>query len=188
MTTKIRVAGIDPSLKNLGVAHMLYDLATGGLEVVSLSLIQTEKTKHKQVRQNSDDLRRAQELVQEFHRLTQNQTFVFAEIPSGGQSATAMKAFGISIGILASCPVPLIQVQPFETKLAAVGTKTASKQEMIEWATELYPKANWLRLRDKPDGKILNDNEHLADAIAVVHAGIRTDEFKRMVAFMTRAA
>lgn len=188
MSTKIRVAGIDPSLKNLGVAHMTFDLVSGELAVQALHLVQTEKTKHKQVRQNSDDLRRAQELVQEFHRLTQNQTFVFAEIPTGAQSATAMKAFGIAIGVLASCPVPLIQVQPFETKLASVGTKTASKQEMIEWATELYPKAPWLRLRDKPDGKILNDNEHLADAVAVVHAGIKTDEFKRMLAFMSRAA
>jgi Holliday junction resolvasome RuvABC endonuclease subunit len=186
--TKIRVAGIDPSLRNMGVAHMTYDLITGEMAVTALHLIQTEKTKHKVVRQNSDDLRRAQELVQEFHRLTQNQTFVFAEIPSGGQSASAMKAFGIALGILASCPVPLIQVQPAETKLAAVGTKTASKQEMIEWATETYPKAPWLRLRDKPDGKILNDNEHLADAVAVVHAGVRTDEFKRLAAFMTRAA
>jgi Holliday junction resolvasome RuvABC endonuclease subunit len=94
----------------------------------------------------------------------------------------------MSIGILAGCPKPLFQIQPSETKLATVGTKTASKEEMIEWAVEAYPNAPWFRLRDKPGGKIIAKNEHIADALAVVHAGLETDQFAQFMTMYRSAA
>lgn len=182
--SKIKVAGIDPALKNFGIAKAFVDLDTLEVEIDSLKLIQTERKVSKQVRQNSDDLRRATEISDEYRRYVKDCTVVFAEIPTGGQSADAVKSFGISIGLLAACPVPLIQVQPSETKLAAVGTKTASKAEMIEWAEEAYPNAPWLRRKSAGKLVMMNDNEHLADATAVIHAGLRTDEFKRLLAML----
>ena len=178
----IRAASFDPSMRAFGIARVIIKLDTMQIGVENLVLLTTEKRANKIVRQHSDDLRRAQELQRGMIANCDKCSIAFAEIPTGAQSARAMYAFGLAVGVMASCPIPLIQVQPFETKLATVGTKTASKEEMIEWATGAYPNAPWLRLGGKADGRILNDNEHLADAIAVSHAGIRTDEFKRLVA------
>jgi Holliday junction resolvasome RuvABC endonuclease subunit len=179
----ICVVSFDPSMRNFGMAELSLDIETMKFKIVDLKLVETEKRVTKQVRQNSDDLRRAKELHTEFQDFAKRGIVGFAEIPTGAQSARAMYAFGMSVGLLASCPIPLIQVQPFETKLATVGTKTASKEEMIEWAVETYPDAPWL----KRNGKILNANEHLADAVAVAHAGIKTDEFKRMASWVNAA-
>lgn len=184
---RIRVAGVDPALKNMGIARaslLLVPAPYNGMqphkiEVDSLDLIQTDKQTTKVVRQNSDDLRRCRDLAAGVRSLT-DVRFVFAEIPVGAQSARAAFSFGVATAVMAFCPVPLIQVQPNETKLATVGTKTASKQEMIEWAVETYPNAPWLMHRGKP--KL--DNEHLADACAIIHAGVKTDEFLRFCAMM----
>lgn len=175
---RIQVAGIDPALRNMGVALMTLDTDTMELALLDLKLFETEKMAGKTVRQNSDDLRRAKELVKGLDTVTKGCTLVFAEIPTGAQSARAALSFGIAIGVLASCPLPVIQVQPWETKLAAVGTKTASKQEMIEWAGETYPTGPWLRRKLKGESVLVDKNEHLADACAIVHAGIKTDEFQ----------
>lgn len=188
--TKIPVVGFDPAFANFGIAKVLLDTTTLELEVVNLNLIQTEKDKSgaKVVRKNSDDLRRAQEIYAGMVLGCTGQRLAFAEIPSGAQDANASRAFGIAVGIMAAVPIPLIQVQNFEAKLAAVGTRTASKQEMIEWATEKYPNANWIRAerggKSWKKGDITAANEHLADALAIIEAGVRTQEFKRTLAFM----
>lgn len=172
------IAAMDPSLANFGIARLNLDLGSLALSIVDLTLIETEKKTSKSVRQNSDDLRRCREIVKTYQPIAADCTVAFAEIPTGAQSARAMYAFGASVGMLASCPVPLIQVQPFETKLATVGTKTASKQEMIEWAVEKYPDAPWITR----GGKRTLKNEHLADAVAVAHAGIATEQFQQLLA------
>lgn len=183
----VQVAGIDPALKNMGVARMALDTETLKLELLDLRLFETEKQTGKTVRQNSDDLRRAKELVQGLHETVADCAVVFAEIPTGAQSARAALSFGVAIGVLASCPKPIIQVQPWETKLATVGTKTASKQEMIEWAGETYPDGLWLRRKLHGEMVLVDKNEHLADACAVTHAGIKTEEFQRLMAFWRAA-
>lgn len=185
---KIAVSAFDPSLANFGMARLSLDLQTLRFEVQALQLVQTEKKASKQVRQNSDDLRRARELAiafQEFAALTK---IGFAEVPTGAQSARAMYAFGVSVGLLAACPVPLIQVQPHETKLATVGTKTASKEEMIEWAVETYPEAPWLKHIRGGKEVVGNKNEHLADALAIAHAGVKTDQFQQLRAMWMAGA
>lgn len=184
----VRVAAVDPSLRNFGMAKLMLDLRTLSFEIEDLKLIETDNQAGKTVRKNSDDLRRSQEISQKFKTFVSDCTLCFSEIPSGAQSARAALSFGIAIGILANCPIPLIQVMPAETKLAAVGTKTASKEEMIEWAFAKYPKAEWKTT--KRNGVLVPTakNEHLADAIAIAHAGIVTDEFRRMMAMWKAAA
>lgn len=177
---KIAVSAFDPSLANFGMARLALDLTTLHFEVQDLKLVQTEKQTSKQVRQNSDDLRRARELARAFHDFAAQTKIGFAEVPTGAQSARAMYAFGVSVGLLAACPVPLIQVQPYETKLATVGTKTASKEEMIEWAVAAYPAAPWLKHIRGGKEVIGNKNEHLADALAIAHAGVKTDQFQQL--------
>lgn len=182
----LRACSFDPALSNFGIARVIIKLDTMQIGVESVATLTTERRSNKSVRQNSDDLRRAQELQRGMVANCAKCSLAFAEIPTGAQGARAMYAFGLAVGVLASCPLPLIQVQPFEVKLATVGTKTASKAEMIEWAVALYPDLPWLRYekasKNHSKGDYHDDNEHIADAIAVSHAAIRTDEFKRMVA------
>lgn len=188
MTTEnwLPIAGLDPSLQNFGVGLLHIDLVSQKLKIDSLLLIETDKQANKVVRQNSDDLRRATDLRINYHKAIAGHgaKFLFTEVPTGAQSARAMMANGIVLGLLASCPIPLIQVQPTETKMATVGTKTASKAEMIEWAVENYPEAPWIKHKSKGQMVVGAKNEHLADAVAVAHAGIKTDQFQQVRAML----
>jgi Holliday junction resolvasome RuvABC endonuclease subunit len=179
---KIKVLGLDGAKANFGIATMVYDMDTGGLDVEDLLLVETEKTKSKQVRVSSDNLRRCREIAEAVRDKTIGCVVAFGEVPTGGQSADACMAFGMVIGIYASLTIPMIEVSPAETKLATVGTRTASKEEMIEWAYERYPNAPWLLTKRQGVMVPIAKNEHLADACAVVHAGIKTQEFQKVIA------
>lgn len=185
---RIRVAAADPAFRNFGIARLSLDLDSLDLTVEDLILLQTENQAGKTVRKNSDDLRRAIELRRDFIAHTADCAVCFAEIPSGAQSARAAFSFGIAVGVLASAPVPLIQVQPFETKLAVVGTKTASKEEIMEWAYARHPDAPWRTRKLKGRAVKVKDNEHIADACAIAEAGIRTAEFRQLLAFWKASA
>jgi hypothetical protein len=52
----------------------------------------------------------------------------------------------------------------------------------------MFPNAPWLRAKGGKK-QILNSNEHLADAVAIAHAGIKTDQFLQLMAMRrSRAA
>lgn len=95
-----------------------------------------------------------------------------------------MKSYGVCMGVLAGIGIPMIQVTPDEVKRAGAGKKTASKAEMIHWAVHQYPDASWLRQKRNGVMELLMKNEHLADAVAAVRAGMATDEYKRMTLVM----
>ena len=180
---KLIVAGIDPALSNFGLAKATYDVETGVLTPYALQLIQTDNQTGKQVRKNSDDLRRASESCFAVHEWLSDCALVIVEIPTGSQSARGAVSYGVSLGILSSIGVGdfkgrMIQVQPTEVKMAAVGSKHAGKDEMIEWAVDKYPDLPWLKGRGGPGKK----NEHLSDALGAIHAGMKTDEFKNLTA------
>ena len=189
MSNLIKVVGIDPSLRNFGFAHAVIDIETFEINITHLELTQPpsiEKALKKVVRKNSDDLRRARCLTADLRKATAEAKLAIVEIPVGSQSARAMASYGICVGVLASCDIPIIEVTPSEVKLAAVGTKTASKVEMIEWAMALHPEANWKMRKSKGVMVPTNDNEHLADAIAAIYAGAVTEQFS-MAASMMKA-
>lgn len=196
---KIKVVGIDPALSNLGIASAMVDLDDlENYKVYDLKLAQTEdgkinkvgKTKEgkavkrrvmpKGVSVGSDDLRRAKILSQAFLEAAKDADLVIAEVPIGSQSARAMASYGVSLGVLAACPVKLIEVSPSEAKLAGCGDTTATKHEMIDAATALFPDAPWIRGKTKRNGvyPIIGDNEHLADACFIIRAGLRSEQFK----------
>jgi hypothetical protein len=124
------------------------------------------------------DLKRAEVLYTNLHEALRGVDLVCVEIPVGSQSARAMASYGMCIGIIASIKQPLIQVTPTEVKQAATRSKTATKAEMIKWATDTYPDAPWLTVRRKGALEYVAKNEHLADALAAIHAGVKTDQFK----------
>ena len=178
----LTVVAIDPSFRNtaLVAAVLVGGKVTRILDAVT---IKTEKTKNKQVRASSDAInccRKLSEEVQEFIK-KHNPAVVFAETPSGSQSASSMKGYGISCFLLATINPPPIEVTPYEVKMASVGKKTASKKEMIEWAFNLYPSAPWVI--DKKTELPQMNQEHVADAMAVIHAGLNTQEFVRISTF-----
>ena len=174
-----QIVGLDPSLNNFGMVRGNLDLHTGVFSILYLVLQETasKTSSNKTVRKNSQDLNRARHLHKGLHAVLMGADMVMVEIPVGSQTARAMASYGICIGLIASINKPMIQVTPSEVKMAACGSKTASKAEMINWAITTYPSANWLTKKVKGLVTYVNKNEHLADAVAAVHAGVLTDEF-----------
>ena len=173
----MKVLGVDIGLANTGLAFATIN--KDKIVVNDLQLITTEKSKNKSFYRNSDDLQRARSISIPLEEALHGIDMVFVEIPVGSQNARAMAAYGICIGVLSWVGAPLIQVRPVDIKEKTVGSKTASKQEMIDWAVATHPKAPYLR---QSNGKILKANEHLADAIGAIHTGVQTDEYKSVVA------
>jgi len=168
------------------MAKGVLDLETGHFKLTDISLVKTATSTNKRVRKNSDDLERAKKLYKGIHAFLLDVDMVCVEIPVGSQTARAMMSYGACIGLLASVNIPMVQVTPTEVKLAGAGTKTASKQAMIDWATQRYPNAEWLTKKQKGVVSFIGDNEHIADALAAIHAGVRTEQFNQAIAFYRR--
>lgn len=176
---EIPVLGMDPSLRNWGLASGFLDMSTGALSGVNLHLIQPKEETHKQVRKNSKDLEIAQILAEGLSPFLSVAQMIFVEVPVGSQSARAMASYGICVGILGAIKATgttLIEVSPTEVKVAFTGNKTATKEEMIQKALELYPTANF----PKHAGKITAKAEHVADALGAIHAGVKTPLFQQL--------
>lgn len=184
----IKIAGIDPSLRNTGVALGEYNLETNDWGVERVTIVQTERQVTKQVRQNSDDYRCARELIIGINKLldAHGTAFVFAELPTGAQSARAMFSFGLTTAIMAGLTPPLIQVQPREVQAAALGRVGKNKEAIIEWAVARWPNAGWMTRKSKGEIVLLKDNEHPADACAAIAAGIQSIEFAQALALASR--
>jgi Holliday junction resolvasome RuvABC endonuclease subunit len=184
----IKIVGVDPAIRNFGYAQGTFDTSNSLLSMQSIALVTTEKNPHKTIRRNSDDLSRAQHHQKALIKYCAGMNIAIAELPTGTQSARGAMSNGIALGVMASCPIALIQVMPDEVKMAAVGHKQASKEEMIEWAMEKYPFLPWLTIKRKGLDTPVAANEHLADAIAVIHAGILTQQFEQAQSFWRQAA
>lgn len=172
------ITGTDPSFRNWGTAHA--KILDGKLEIASLGLQQTAKNKTIK-RRSHDDIESSRSLFNFFQESISKADVLITELPSGSQSASAAKAYGVCIGILSSCSIPLIGVSPLEVKLCSVGDPKATKREMIEWATGLYPHLNWKTYKRKGEIQYSGLNEHMADAISAIHAGIKTEEFQKLI-------
>jgi len=184
----IRIIGIDPALRNTGLSIGDYNIATGQLSVVRVELAKTDKSREcKVVRKSSDDLARGRIIVQEIKRviMIHQPMFAVAEVPGGCQSARGAFSNGVCCGVLASLTLPLIEVSPDEVKLASVGSKTASKASIIQWAVAAWPEAGWTTRKVKGAVTLLAENEHMADACAAIAAGLLTAQFAQAVAMMT---
>lgn len=180
------VLGLDGSLQNFGIAVGTIDL--GKKELVSIEdlvLSKTVKSNDKKVKRADDDFGRFVQHIGAVRDLAakHNVKYIFGEIPSGAQDARAAFAFGGVTAILAgfSHDYPTITVTPQQVKLAATGIKHADKEDIIAAMYDRFPHAPWIRSK-KPnamnihdgDGTYLtNANEHLADSIACVLAGLK---------------
>lgn len=176
----IPVLGMDPSFRNWGLASANLDMSSGTLSSPVIRTIRTKPDKSKQVRKNSSDLADATELAREVYLACQAAKIVFVEVPEGSQSARSAATYGACIGILGSLSahgVQLIEVNPSENKKVFTGVKDASKKQMIDKAVELYPNAAWPRFK----GEVASSAEHMADAVAAIHAGVLTPAFQQLL-------
>lgn len=184
----IKFLAIDSSLSNTGVAFgkVVVAMDFNSIIIDEIRLHQTEKSNNKQVRASSDTIARCRstfdflkDIIDEF-----KPDIIFAETPSGSQSASGMKSYGITCQLIGALTPPPVEVTPDEVKKASIGKKTASKKEIIEWAYSNYPALEWLFKTRKGERTLIRDNEHMADAIAIAHAGIKTNQFKQLINLM----
>lgn len=185
MSQYIRVAGLDPSMRNFGMVKGTLDITSGVFlpDTIYLATTAADTKKQKVVRKNSLDLLRAKTLFEAMQKFLRDVDFVFVEIPVGSQTARAMTSYGMCIGLLVSIShIPMIQVTPNEVKLITGNGKNATKEQMIQWAYSLYPNLDWFRRKVKGVEELTKKNEHIADAIAAVHAGLESDQFKQLMA------
>jgi Holliday junction resolvasome RuvABC endonuclease subunit len=180
---ELNIVGVDPSLSNFGFAIGRLDITTDTLIVDSLKLVETKpEAKTKNVRQSSLDYDRAVGLYAALTETVKDADMIFVEMPVGSQSSRAQTSYGVCIGLIASITdIPVIQVSPSEVKKATVGSNTATKEEMIAWAFERHPDANWkLNKQLKP----LKKMEHVADAVAAIEAGIKSQQYLSAKSFL----
>ena len=186
------VVGFDPSLRNWGIAKgVLIPGSSLQLKIDAVDVIQPVLPKGKQVRQNSIDLEAAKQLCDAAWKAAQGAQAIFVEVPVGSQSARAMASYGICVGVLGALRtsgVPFFEVTPTEVKLASHGSKTATKAEMIAWACNTHPEANWPTYQSNGNTHISEAKaEHMADAIAAIYAGIACNSFQQMLPFLKAA-
>ena len=172
----ITVLGMDPSFSNWGYAKGTLNLKTMKLTIDSMWTTKTEppKGKKKGVRVSSVDLERSRALNEALEEACEGVQIAFVEVPSGSQSASGMKGYAVCIGTLGSCSVPMVELSENDCKMRTVGKKSATKRELITWAFERHPEAPW----DMRNGEPQANNEHMADAINAIYAGLDDQQFK----------
>lgn len=185
----IRVVGFDPSLRNWGIAKGTFFPGNDArIHLDTVEVINPVLPTGKQVRQNSLDLESAKQLCRAALDAAEGAQAIFVEVPIGSQSARAMASYGICVGVLGALRasgIPFFEVTPTEVKMVSVGKKTATKLEMINWATRRHPEANWPTY--KQNGEVLISEakaEHMADATAAIYAGLVCNSFQQMLPFM----
>lgn len=189
MTQLLKVVGMDPSLRNWGLAIATFDMVTHKLVVGDVSVINPIVTQTKQVRQNSQDIETSEQLYAGAAAAVREAVAVFVEVPVGSQSARAMASYGVCVGVLGSLramKIPLYEVTPTEVKLAGFGKKDATKKQMIQWAMEKHPEAPWpMYVRNGVQEVSEAKAEHMSDAVAAIYAGINGKSFQQVLAFLS---
>jgi hypothetical protein len=185
---KIPVVGFDPSMNGWGIAEGELDLTTGYLHTPRLTVLEPIKIKTKQTRVNSIDLDVAEQLAKPALAAARAAKVIFVEVPVGSQSASAMKAYGMCVGILGVLRaegIQLIEVTATEVKVALSGNKNATKTQMISAAVGLYPEASFpvyaKNSKGRKKGDIADKAEHAADALGAIHAGVNTPMFQNLM-------
>ena len=175
MTSPKYVGGLDPSLSNFGMVKGIVNYTNAqpvSFTPLFIKLVVTKEDKSIKYK-NERDLQRARKLgsamVEFFHGIDT----VYVEMPVGSQSARAMASYGICIGVVAALGKRVIRVSAKDVKLVSTADPNATKRDMIKWATEKYPKLPWLKKVRVGVETFIGANEHVSDALAAVHVGLK---------------
>lgn len=187
---EITMLGLDPGLGSTGYAIASIDLNTGEIsKVICVGLVETDRQKRKQVRQTSDNLRRARRQVDALRAIIDEHGVSMIAMETCGAMQYIYPTFssGVMIGVAASLGPEIIEVLPDEVKLAATGDKRATKARVVAWAVRLTGKrkVGWptssrpnsfgVRLRE---AYVSKSAQHPADALAAIQASLATEQFK----------
>lgn len=181
---KIKIIGIDSSLNNTGVAVGYYDSKTQQVTIEKISLLEntdTNKAVKKQVRASTTTVKKCRNTYEFISDIIKSEEpkVIFAETPSGSKSFSAGKSYGTTCQLIGSIYPEPLELTPTEVKKNSIGSQTASKKEIIQWAYNLWPNLTWNI--NKTTGALKNKNEHMADAIAIIYAGVQDIQFKQLI-------
>lgn len=173
MENSLKFVSVDPSLAHTALVFGV--IKNDNLILEKYHQIDTEKSKEKTIRSSSDLVERCRTIF------TNSQDWikgfkpdvVLVEVPSGAQSYSGALSFAVTCYTIATILPTPIQVTPTEVKKLTVGTKTASKQEIINYVHKKYPGF----LKTDKNGNPYKNMEHVADAVCIAEAGLKTSQF-----------
>lgn len=148
---------------DIAFANMGWSVIEGG-NVVAFGTIRTEKSKKKTVRVSDDRATRAALLAEELNQIIvgHKPKGILGELPSGAQNAAAATsmayAAGVVVGVATSHGLPCEWISEGDSKKAAIGKRTGTKEEMMDWARSAHPGVVF------PSAKC--HFEHVADSLA----------------------
>lgn len=182
--------GIDPGLSNTGYAVARVDVrARRIVKTLELGTIQTERETAKTIRRTSDDLRRARKIHRELKAVVERHSISVAacEMQSTAPYKRISLNFGVTLGVIASFDFFLIELLARDVKKSVTGDRDAPKEKIIRWALEVtrnddvrWPtsaRQNRMDLSYRARHVTLGA-EHQADALAVIHAALQTDQMR----------
>lgn len=178
-TKSLKVVGLDPSLRNWGIAICDVPIDTGIPRVVDLQTIHTEpQSKGCKIPKSTWDIQSAFTLYEGVYSAVIDADIVCVEVPYGSQDVKAAVGRGICLGILGSLfSNKLIFVTPQSVK-KIIGKKDATKAESVALAVQKHPEAPWPVWKGKVS---VTKAEHQADALHAIYAGAQTKEFKSII-------
>lgn len=176
----IKVAGMDPSMSNWGLAIGTYNTQTDELSFDELLVVKPVINKDKKIRASTRDIQRAETLFFHIMDKIQDIDLVVAETPIAGQDSRSCVNYAMCNSLIAAMNVlrkyPIIEVSPYDVK--AVVAKGAQKNDMIAWALDQHPEAQWkTRVVKGLRTIVVGHAEHVADAIAAFYAGSKNKSF-----------
>lgn len=159
----LKVLGFDPSLTNWGFSIGLLE---DGLTIIETGVLQHKPNKADKRKQNLKDYDRCKELYTQIQELAKDCDLLCVELPHGSQSSRAMVSYAVCVALTATLNIDTVIVTPFEVK-RFVGSNTASKDDVINWAKQRHPQLN-LSIKSKA--------EHIADSIVAMYVGLTKRE------------
>lgn len=181
--TEIKIIGIDPSLRNTGLAAMQFNIKTGKGQLLDLKMAYTYPQKEKRGK-NLHDLNSIKSILETIESFFEHHKpdLVCAELPLGSKSSQAMLGLGVSTAVLATVKQPIILVSPFAVKkVVTTDKRKVEKSDVIDWATSRHPEGNWFIRRVKGNMVFQAKNEHIADAVAAIYAGLASKQFEEFI-------
>lgn len=158
------ILALDIAFANLGWA-VVWD----GV-VVDAGVIRTEKDRRKSTRAADDKAARAAQLASDLVRIIKEHKpdGIVAELPHGSINASAANllgyASGVVVGVATAFNLPCEWISEGDSKKAAIGKRTGTKEEMMKWAVGAFD------VHLVPQSK--SRFEHIADALAAYN-GLR---------------
>ncbi len=156
------ILALDIAFANLGWSVVNFG------ELIDFGTIRTEKDQRKQTRVSDDNMHRAGLLSTELLEIIGKHEVkgIIGEVPHGSQNAKAANLLGYACGIVAAVAaaknIPCEWVSEGDSKKAAIGKRSGTKEEMMEWCRRQWPCAQF------PKAK--THFEHVADSLAAYHA------------------